>query len=60
MAGKGAAHIFVYYQKPGKFVPETGEWEQVKNGNKEFIVTEGKIKFKSLIRSRVINFLNFF
>ena len=43
MAGKGAAHIFVYYQKPGKFMPETGDWEQNKNGNKEFVVTEGKI-----------------
>jgi hypothetical protein len=43
MQGKGSAHIFVYYQKPGRFIQETGEWEENKNGNKEFIVNEGKI-----------------
>ena len=45
MAGKGSAHIFVYYQKPGKFIPETGDQEQNKNAKEEFFVTEGKFYY---------------
>jgi hypothetical protein len=41
MQGKGSAHIFVYYQKPGRFMAETGEWEEAKNAQKEFVVSEG-------------------
>jgi hypothetical protein len=47
MQGKGSAHIFVYYQKPGRFIQETGDWEEQKNGNREFIVNEGKIIIKN-------------
>lgn len=46
MQGKGSAHIFVYYQKPGRFMAETGEWEEAKNAQKEFVVSEGEAKLR--------------
>lgn len=42
MQGKGSAHMFIYYQKPGKFNQEAGEWEEAKSAQKEFQVSEGK------------------
>lgn len=50
MQGKGSAHIFVYYQKPGRYMPETGEWEETKNAQKEFVVSEGMFKSYILIK----------
>lgn len=46
MNGKGSAHMFVYHQKPGRLVPDSGEWEENKNSQKEFIVSEGTAAFK--------------
>lgn len=46
MNGKGSSHIFVYYQKPGRFTTETGEWEEQKNAQKEFVVSEGEAKLR--------------
>jgi hypothetical protein len=37
--------MFVYYQKLGKFNPDSGEWVE-QGANKELIVSEGTHKFK--------------
>ena len=45
LSGKGSAHIFVYHQPPGRFNPETNDWEPLggkQNTAKEFYVHDGK------------------
>lgn len=45
LSGKGHAHIFVYHQPPGRFNPETNDWEPLagkQNAAKEFFVHDGK------------------
>jgi hypothetical protein len=37
--------MFVYYQKLGKFNPDSGEWVE-QGANKELIVSEGTHNFK--------------
>lgn len=47
LSGKGSAHIFVYHQAPGRFNPETNDWEPLggkQNAAKEFFVHDGDIK----------------
>jgi hypothetical protein len=57
MNGKGSAHIFVYYQQPGKFSPDTGEWEQNKASRVDLIVTEGTFKSNNSNRQFWLNLI---